>query len=167
MDNIEIIKKKMLQAGCNKQQCESKVLPIILSILSDSPELLDLAKNLTALKNEIQSQESILNNLRRSEAFERSKIKSAMDDLNEERDEFEAERERFMKEIETSDDPEYVVRIKAATYFKNNVNVTTDYDNYAFIVGLGSILSGKYCSGAEYDYKSANPIPDVFYGGRK
>lgn len=150
MTGLELLKAEMIRRGCTKQQTESKVVPVVLDIVSQSG-------------NTYHATETVRDNLKAlqsSLSFNRIALERAREELNQTRNEINAlkgERdeairavegeaveyiEKFYKALEDMETPEGRDRLKAAQVFINSVNVETKYDNTAFIVALGSLLSG-------------------------
>ena len=149
MIGIEVLKEEMLKAGCNKAQCESKVVPIVVGILADDPALMEKLKDLSAIERRMRELKDWEEREYRNIEFERGRLHRAIEDFNEERKEFE-------KEMETAETAEYRDRFKAVKMFDKYAEIDTKYDNTAFIIGLGSILSGNGMNPAE-EIRKLNP----------
>lgn len=150
MTGLELLKEEMEKRGCLKSQIESKVVPIILDIVSQSgntytatcreeAHLKEIEQKITweehrlsRIKHECESIQNEIKNLKgeRNTAY-REVAKDVIDYID-----------NFNKALQEAETPEARDRLRTAQVFVNSVNVDTKYDNTAFIVALASLLTG-------------------------
>ena len=148
MTSLDMLKEKMIQAGALKNQCESKLVPMILGILAENPEYIELAKQDKDLQDEIASLKRYKKELEEEIAADEETLFKLQ---HEKTDEWKRLNEaariandyivNFNIELLNAETPEQRDALRTAQFFINNVNIDTKYDNTAYISGLAAILS--------------------------
>lgn len=158
MTGFDALREELKNRGCSSAQCESKVVAVVVDVLSNNKDLytkiqeeeITETKHLRELASDVRRIEKDLNALQ----WRRIKIISEMQDAKD----YIQKWNESLAECET---PEGRDAMKRAQVFVNSVSVDTKYDNTAFIIGLSAILSeGKI--GSIQELKKINPkIPEV------
>ena len=129
----------MEKRGCNKAQCNSKTVAIVLDILSGKDihaftDIYQAELDLKAIQENIESRKRDWNRF--------------WDRFQKQREKYEAEIEHKLDYIKDFNDamndaetPEARDALRTAQVFINSVKVDSKYDNTAFINGLAAILS--------------------------
>lgn len=145
MIGLETLKEEMEKRGCNKAQIESKTAPIVLDIVAGSGTLYSDTKDAEAeyavLQEKIAKEERMLQNLNDAKRRLEGELQELQSGLNEASDrqlQYIRDWNEALKNCET---PEARDAMRTAQVFMNSVNVDSSYDNYAFILALGAILS--------------------------
>lgn len=145
MTGIDCLREEMEKRGCSKTQIDSKVVAVVLDIISQSGnKYTDMfeseyreSKRLCELKQEISLATVALarakNELRGLESKRNAVIKQV-----EEANKYIEAFNRSLTDCETEQGRDAMRR---AQVFINSVSVNTAYDNTAYIVSLGAILS--------------------------
>lgn len=140
---LEDVRKEMMARGCTKMQIDSKLVPIVVDIVTGmnyTYEDLEISKEqLNAIRESIKYWRANLYAIKNEYAQINADKKKAMNELTENAIEYI---EQFNKALENTETAEARDRLKTAQIFVNSVNVDTKYDNTAFIVALASILTG-------------------------
>lgn len=146
MTGLDCLKQEMLKRGLTKQQTESKILAVVLDIIANSDgEYLNLYEvEQTALQRESEAFNHVQHELyegreKIAELDEEERVLEAH--INELRKEIAATEEKML-EAET---PEARDALRKAAFLKHSVDVESKYDNTAYIISLGAILSGGAC----------------------
>lgn len=142
MTGLDCLREEMKKRGCSKQQIESQTAAVVLDILANmgtiNADIVESEKQLAETKRK-QERELQYLEIRRVEAKRREA------ELQERLDEQKAYVENFLNELSDCETPEARDAMKRAEWFKRSVEVNSKYDNTAFIIALGAILSGgKY-----------------------
>lgn len=145
MTGLEMLKAEMRERGCSKSQLDSKVVGIMLEIISGEKDIYvnvqEAERELSELQNTLSDLRLVKDNLKweckclveeikmhESDYFEKcNEIKKYIDDFN-----------KSLTECETAEGRD---ALRRAQVFTNSVEVNTVYDNTAYIKGLGAILS--------------------------
>lgn len=146
MTGLDCLKEEMKNRGMTKAQCDSKIVAVVLDILSNAgtnhtaeyqakADLDAVYRAIRYAKWELENVKQELENVERACEYERKKIL-------EWRDGIEKDVNELLSSLEKCETPEGRDRLKAAQMFVNSVTVDTKYDNTAFIIGLSAILSG-------------------------
>lgn len=160
MTGLDCLREEMERRGLTKSQIESKTAAVVLDILTK-----DSAKYAEQVDAENEESEK-LSNLRfqiRNAEREIAGYKCTIDDLKmrydgivkqaEEAQEYIDKFNNALKECETAEGRDAMRR---AQVFINTVKVDSKYDNTAYIIALGAILSdGAY--GPIDELKKINP----------
>ena len=161
---LEELRERLLQKGHTKQELKSKVLASALDIFNNSNgEVLDFVR----LENEKKELEISIKHLKREEKDNEWRIKHQEEELSKicnGRQELlsKAQREakelhqRFLEELKNGETPEGRDTLRKAQLFIDSVEVTTKYDNTAYIAGLAAILSSGKIDALE-ELKKINP----------
>lgn len=166
MTGLELLQEEMLKRGAQKQQIQSKILPMVLDILSeDKTRYLDIVKaqnELAHLEQRVRWQNMTLENAKE----ELSSLKEEINGLKREKAKYLTKERQYvndwleaLKDMETAEGRDLM---RKAQVFVNSVDIDTKYDNTAFIIGLASLLSGGEI-GAIDELKKINkklPTPD-------
>lgn len=139
MTGYDCLKEELRGKGFTKQQIDnSKILPVVLDILSQSgnkyteitaieKDMKDLCKEVTLLQRDI----ALLN-------AEKDRI---MQQIDRQKTEYNEYIDSFYKAIANCETAEGRDAVKIAQMFVNSVKVESKYDNTAYIIALGAILS--------------------------
>lgn len=151
MTGLELLKKEMINRGCNKAQCDSKAVLIVLEILANDADgkYVDLA----GVESEINKKKSELNKLMsETQLFEERKKHAKQEYELMEKNVYSKKLQklqetdnyikRFLEALEQAETPEARDRLRIAQTYINSVNIDSKYDNTAFIIGLSALLSG-------------------------
>lgn len=153
MTGLELLREEMLRRGCTKSQCDSKTVAIVLDILANTGHVY----------SDIQSAEEDLNYKRKvAREYEidaqrtQYKLSAKADEIAKKEKEYREFVDAFNQTLLECNTDEGRDRMRAAQMFVNTVDVDSKYDNTAFIIGLGAILSGGKYDAME-KLKSMNP----------
>ena len=150
MTGLELLKQEMINRGCTKAQCDSKVVLVVLDIVSkaDGKYLLlaELESTIKSKRLEITCLQDQIEQLK----IDRQKAKKEYEEMEQLRynrkmkklQETDDYIKKFFEALEQAETPEARDRLRVAQTFMNSVNIDTKYDNTAFIVGLSALLSG-------------------------
>lgn len=141
MDGFKKLQMEMIEKGCQTSQINSKAVAVAYAILTDNDEFLDLIETNRRLKEENENLEKL--NKRYIDELERRRLelgnlKNQILEKNAERNEYI---DAFYEDLKKCESQEGRDAMKRAQVFVNSVEIDTEYDNYAFIVGLGALLS--------------------------
>lgn len=158
MTGFDALREELKNRGCNSAQCESKVVGVVLDIVSNNKDLY------SKLQEEEQTETKRLREIENEIKFTRNKLRSIQfqcDKLMRDKEWMVDYIQRFNEALAECETPEGRDAMKRAQVFVNSVSVDTKYDNTAFIIGLSAILSeGKI--GSIQELKKINPkIPEV------
>ncbi len=137
MTTLEYVKRKLMDRGLTRQQCEAKLVPVVLDIImecGDNVQEFQTKEKLERLKEDCVEAQKYLEKLRNLYREEIQKQQEWRDDI-------ESYVNNLLSQIEKCETAEGRDRMKLAQMFVNSVNVDTKYDNTAFIIGLAGILS--------------------------
>ena len=161
MTGLENLKQEMLKRGCTKQQCESKLIHIVLDILSNSNG------EYIRVQEEKAITEQRIDELRIKKSSFDSYYKEKIQYIDKREKELITQREcladqlmnvaNLLNDLET---PEMRDRLLMAQAFINNVDVQTPQNNTAFILALGSIMAGEKYIPIDKLQKMSLKIPD-------
>lgn len=150
MTGLELLKQEMINRGCTKAQCDSKVVLVVLDIVSkaDGKYLLlaELESTIKSKRLEITCLQDQIEQLK----IDRQKAKKEYEEMEQLRynrkmkklQETDDYIKKFFEALEQAETPEARDRLRVAQTFINSVDIDTKYDNTAFIVGLSALLSG-------------------------
>jgi chromosome segregation ATPase len=140
MTGFDCLKEELRSKGFTKQQLEnSKLLPAVLDIIAQSGDkytsMANLEKDIKEINDRISSMKLTIRCLETEENVVQKRISEA-------RNEYEKYIDEFYKTIWNCETPEGRDRLKAAQMYVNTAKVNTAYDQTAFNIALGAILSG-------------------------
>ena len=139
MTGFELLKEELKKRGFTKQQVEnSKMLPTVLDIIAQSG---DRYTNIVLLEKDIRRLEDNITQLYRSIRDLKVQEEKISKEIQSKKDEYKAYIDEFYKVLENCETPDGRDAIKIAQMFINSVNVDSKYDNTAYIIALGAILS--------------------------
>ena len=142
MTGLEALREEMMSRGCSKQQCDSKVVAVILDIVSGSGDKYVLEWNDEKEINEkIRKLEEQHNKLLDQLKRERAKLEGWINELDRRRDEFIEYQKAFNDGLANMETAEGRDVLRTAQLFIESTEIKTAYDNTAFIYGLGAIMS--------------------------
>lgn len=168
MTGLELLRKEMERRGATKSQINSKVVPMVLDILSETGQLYTTIKenedHLQMLQSQVHNTQM---HIQRQEKT-REELAEEINELKREKGKYLTEERQYvhdwleaLKDIETAESRDLM---RKAQVFVNSVDIETKYDNTAFIIGLASLLSGGEI-GAINELKKINrKIPSVDIG---
>ena len=145
MTGRENLIEELRSRGATKAQLNSKLIPLMLEILSESDgeylriyeleqEIASKERNLQALQANIQIAKHKLEDFRKLTQAEIEKLKLARND-------FEEDMKTFTQSLAECETAEGRDTIRTAQLYIESVDISTAYDNTAYIIGLASILS--------------------------
>ena len=150
---LELLRKAIIERGCTKAQAESKVVAVVLDIISGgSGVYTDTAAallRLEELNSTISVRERDLDDMKRRHDRELFRVSEKEDEVVEYIEEFE----KRLQECETAEGRD---AMRTAQLYVNMCNINSKYDNTAFIIGLSEILS-RGGIGAIDTLKKMNP----------
>lgn len=146
MTGLELLKEEMVKRGANKSMLESKTLPLVLDIISNSNgeyiQLYELQQQINKLTHEIDrlriDRTRFIMQIETNETEERERIREWNAELDERTQKLNELHDSLM-ECETAEARDAV---RKARLFIESIKVGTVFDNTAFIYGLGAILGG-------------------------
>jgi len=167
MTGLEMLKAEMLNRGLTSQQIGSKVLPVVLSILSENDEYLklnDIQEDIRKKKEELSDIEEKLKCIKRDLDWTLNvKLRDANNRLKEVNCEIESKEkevidyiENFNKSLENCETAEARDRLRTAQFYRNSIILDTKYDQTAYNIGLAQIITGGKFDGLE-TLKEINP----------
>ena len=133
MTGLEMLKQEMLKRGCTKAQTESKLVAIVLDIVSEAGTAYTDLREAEERMKEINNAEAALR--KREKALGEAKEKF--------RDETEDYVEDFRTILRNCETAKTRDALKVAQMFTDSVEIKTAYDNTAYINGLAMILCGQ------------------------
>ena len=138
MTGLECLKEELQRRGCTKAQCESKVIAIVLDILTNAEnnheEEYQKKADIEALESDRQSILRFIDTERKAWEEDCKRYKQQILDMD-------SYIQNLFSAIERCETAEGRDTLKLAQMFVNSVNIRTAYDNTAFIIGLSAILS--------------------------
>lgn len=157
MTGLECLKEELQRRGCTKAQCESKVIAIVLDILTDAEnnheEEYRIKADIDAMELRHQSILRTIDAEQKAWEEDCKKYKQQILDMD-------SYLQNLFTAIEQCETAEGRDTLKLAQMFINTVNIRTAYDNTAFIIGLSAILSHGDVAPLE-ELKKMNPkIPN-------
>lgn len=179
MTGLDCLKEELLKRGCTKQQADSKVVPVVLEILANNgtpyTEMEEAKDELSRIKNsipdalqaryyQVKEETRILENRLRDLQVAILNRENEYKNIKSVWDEEQAYIEAFLKEMQNCETAEARDAMRRVQLFKNSVTVDTKYDNTAYIVALGAILSDGEV-GAIETLKKVNP--DLVTSGKE
>lgn len=166
---LDILRKELISRGFTKQQVyNSKMIPAALDILANSgTEYTDL--NMLRMERDVL-RENNQRERRRLDSINKlcneltSTVLAAVGkELTEQREYLE----QVMEALAGAETAEGRDALRKAQMFVDAVNVSTKYDNTAFIIGLASILSGEKMAPMQQlqkiNPKLYNGVPSIVY----
>ena len=170
MDNAvgsgyELLKEEMKARGLTPSQIASKTVAVVLDIIANAEDktvyldVWEAKRRLSALESKVDQYQRELSTLEK-------KIAIAKKSLIEEKEELQEYIDEFYEKLEKCETPEGKDALRRAQMFRNSVDIDTSYDNYAYIVALGAILScGGYEPMSELR-KIDRKLPEIVFGNR-
>lgn len=165
MTGLDCLREELLAKGFNKQQVNSKILLGTLEVVANSQgkytDLDRLEKDIEELKSEAEELKEAVRNL----TYFRDTLKTQISEKIEmEYGPIQEYIDSFFEALKECETPEGRDALKAAQVFVNSCSVNTKYDNTAYIIALGSILSkGGYYPMEELS--KVNPTIRKYYLG--
>lgn len=179
MNGLECLKEELIKRGCNKQQAESKVVPIVLEILANNgtpyTDMEEAKKELARVKDsipvalqaryrEVKAETEMLQHKAMDLQLQIVNSKNAYENIKTVWDEEQEYINAFLNEMQNCETPEGRDAMRRAQVFKNSITIETKYDNTAYIVALGAILSNGEIGSIE-TLKKINP--DLVASGKQ
>ena len=155
MTGMELLKKELVARGATKVQIESKILPLIVEVIAGAPD-----GTYTTIENEKEQAAQMVRDARLLRAQAQNRWEAVEKERREHQKQFDADNAYIsafndsLKDCETAEGRD---RMRIAQLYINSVSIDTKYDNTAFIVGLGAILSGGSI-GAIEELRKINPL---------
>lgn len=167
MTGLECLKQEMVERGCTKAQLDSKVVPIILDIISGSGTKYTDYSNLQIHVDDLHAQVLHLENRIKNLRMEKEEAEHYLNKVKERASDYICSEWREMQEyidkfyaaLNECETAEMRDNMRCAQTFVNSVDVDTKYDNTAFIVGLAAILSNGGINGIDELHKINPKIP--------
>ena len=164
MTGLECLREELLKRGCTKAQADSKVIPIILDIVSNSGDqylqIYNAENELRKTKAETASELRQIRMLRADAESLEAENKKIRCEIAESINDYMRQIEELENRIrQSSETPEGRDAMRKAQMFVDAVTVETKYDNTAFIIGLASILSDGECGAIDTLSKINPKIP--------
>lgn len=158
MTGLDCLKEEMMRRGMTKQQCEAKLVAVVLDILTKADcnheEEYQIKADIESLKQEHQK---IQAQIERDRADWQNDVRLYGEKVKE----LDAYLQNFNMALENCETQEGRDRLKLAQMFINSVDVDTKYDNTAYIIGLAAILSRGEIAPIEELRKINKKIPGV------
>lgn len=149
MTGLDCLREEMLKRGANKSMVESRTAAMVLDILSEgkayATEQFELEQKAKAIDGERRQEMSRINN-KRIEAY--CMMQNAQSRIAEV-EEKEQYINNFLEGLKECETPEARDAMRTAQVFVNSVDVSTKYDNTAFIIGLATILTNGKMNGVD------------------
>lgn len=165
MTGLDCLREELLAKGFNKQQVNSRIFLGTLEVVANSQgkytDLDRLEKDIKELKSEVEDLNEAVRNL----TDLRNTLKTQLSEKIEmEYRPIQEYIDSFFEALKECETPEGRDALKAAQVFVNSCSVNTKYDNTAYIIALGSILSkGGYYPMEELS--KVNPIIRKYHLG--
>ena len=165
MTGLDCLREELLAKGFNTQQVNSKIFLGTLEVVANSQgkytDLDRLEKDIKELKSEAEDLNAAVRNL----TDLRNTLKTQLSEKIEmEYRPIQEYIDSFFEALEECETPEGRDALKVAQVFVNSCSVNTKYDNTAYIIALGSILSkGGYYPMEELS--KVNPTIRKYYLG--
>lgn len=165
MTGLDCLREELLAKGFNKQQVNSKIFLGTLEVVANSQgkytDLDRLEEDIKKLKSEAEDLNAAVRNL----TYFRDTLKKQISEKIEmEYGPIQEYIDSFFEALKECETPEGRDALKAAQVFVNSCSVNTKYDNTAYIIALGSILSkGGYYPMEELS--KVNPTIRKYYLG--
>lgn len=163
MNGMELLRKELINRGCTASQVNSKVLPIVLDIVSNSNgEYMDAAKMLAEIRADVYREKSYLQDLKAHTKRLQDTANAECHRIKEQWTECDEYIKAFNKSLEECETAEGRDRLRLAQMYTNSVNIETKYDQTAYIIGLASVISGGNIAPIRALKQINNKIPDPF-----
>lgn len=138
MTGLDCLRDEMEKRGCSKAQVESKTAAIVLDILANmghvNTDIVEAERKLADVKRQTE-REIRYCEMRKFEIREKER------EFNERVETEQKRLDDFMQKLSECETPEARDAIRRARLFIDCADVNSKYDNTAYIIGLGSILS--------------------------
>lgn len=160
MTGLDCLREEMERRGCTKSQIESKTAAIVLDILTK--DRAKYAKQVDAENEESKALSKLRSDISASErtlAWNRmavSDLEIRYKDIVRQADKAQEYIDKFLEALKDCETAEGRDAMRRAQVFVNSVSVDSKYDNTAFIIALGAILSGGEYGPIE-ELKKINP----------
>lgn len=145
MMGLDCLRKELEKRGMNRSQIESKVVAVVLDILTDSGDrytsMHEAETDATTRLKEIKYETSRYEEALEARKKELKELESQIEKAKEHKKHCEDYIDKFNESLRECETPEGRDVMRAAQTFVNSVSVNTAYDNTAYIKGLASILS--------------------------
>lgn len=160
MISLDLLREEMERRGCNKSQIESNTAAIVLDILSHSNgEYAYIAgeeKKESNLLQKLKFDIKKLNSDKQALEVTIFNLKERWKELEKQKKDFDEYVSKVKQELSECNTEQGKDAIRKAQMFINSVSVNSKYDNTAYIIALGAILSGGKYDGVE-ELKKMNP----------
>lgn len=172
MTKLDWLREEMAKKGASKAQLNSKLVAMVLDILTDAgdkyEEMWDEEEKENLRLEEIKRQINRANSeadsvIRQIQGLkdEKQRIENLVPKWDGYIKEWEEYVDKFNKSLEECETAEGRDTLRIAQMFVNTVNVDTKYDNTAYIIGLASILSNGRMSAIDELKKINKNLPSV------
>lgn len=153
MTGLDLLREEMERRGLNKAQCTSKVAAVVLDILTESDgKYAEMAKEESKESQHLQdlrSEACVLEHKARTYKCNLQELERVYEQIKQKALREQEYIDGFLAALQECETPEGRDAMKRAQVFINSVDVDTKYDNTAFIIALGAILSNGEIGGIE------------------
>lgn len=162
MTGMDLLKKELAARGASKVQLESKILPLVVEVIAGAPD-----GTYTTIEEEKEQAAQMIREARLLQDRTRNRWEAVEKERRENQKQFDVDAayiSAFNDSLKNCETAEWRDRMRIAQLYINSISIDTKYDNTAFIIGLGAILSGGSI-GAIDELRKINPrlaktIPD-------
>lgn len=155
MTGLDLLKQEMLKRGATKAQTESKILGMVLDIISEDDKG-GAYKRLDEVEKEIERKRMLFLQMDGERHHKRQESERIIEDAKEQWKEINGYIAEFYEALKNCETPEGRDAMRRAQVFRNSINIKTGYDNNAYIILLGQILSAGDMGGLNA-VKKINP----------
>ena len=140
MTGLDLLKHEMLKRGATKAQVESKILPMVLDIISEDDKG-GAYKRLDEVEKKIKEKELRFREMDWDRNRARAEAERIIEDAKEQWKEINGYISEFYEALKNCETPEGRDAMRRAQVYRNSINIKNGYDNNAYIILLGQILS--------------------------
>lgn len=155
MTGLDLLKQEMLKRGATKAQVESKILPMVLDIISEDDKG-GAYKRLDEVEKKIKEKELRFREMDWDRNRARAEAERIIEDAKEQWKEINGYISEFYEALKNCETPEGRDAMRRAQTYKNSVIIKNGYDRTAYNILLGNILSAGDMGGLNA-VKKINP----------
>lgn len=152
MTGLDLLKQEMLKRGATKAQVESKILPMVLDIVSQD----DKYARLDEVEKEIERKQMQFDQMDAKRFHDMAVAERIIEDAKEQWKEINGYISEFNEALKNCETPEGRDAMRRAQTYKNSVIIKNGYDRTAYNILLGNILSAGDMGGLNA-VKKINP----------
>ena len=166
MKALDEIREELKKKGANSGQLSSKLLPMIMDVVSGAGDkysaMYKLENDIMSLRVSFDVINKAKKNLEADVNWLKDERQTIIDEINEE---IGGYCEKFIKALNECETPEARDRLRIAQMFVNSVHVEGVNDNAMYIAGLASILSNGEVAALDELQKMKPNKPKLIYVG--